>query len=186
MSGSFSAGVQKGKGGPDHTVLTLAELIEPQELLPAVERQQKALTRLPTGTPWAVSWDPPARPRTDPPNWPQAAGAGSSHGAGTGCRSPMAHSGTHGASSPARAAGYSLRDSTWEMMLLLFKRWLKKSQHFPAQLFSPLRTDNRLPGWAQTQRLSNLHRCFCASWRCSVEVAPEKNISVGVTRKILG
>lgn len=51
MSGSFPAEVPEGEGGLDHTVLTQAGLAESQEILPAVERQQKA------PTPWAVSWD---------------------------------------------------------------------------------------------------------------------------------
>lgn len=62
MSGSFPAGVPKGKGGAGHTVLAQAGLVEPQEILPAVERQQKAATQLPTKIPQqgqpaqAVSW----------------------------------------------------------------------------------------------------------------------------------
>lgn len=51
VSGSFPAEVPEGEGGLDHTVLTQAGLAESQEILPAVERQQKA------PTPWAVSWD---------------------------------------------------------------------------------------------------------------------------------
>lgn len=53
----ISSRVPKGEGGPGHTVLTQAGLAESQEILPAVERQQKALTQLPTK---AVSREPPA------------------------------------------------------------------------------------------------------------------------------
>lgn len=57
VSGSFPAEVPEAEGGLGHTVLTQAGLAESQEILPAVERQQKAPTQLPTKTPRAVSWD---------------------------------------------------------------------------------------------------------------------------------